>query len=371
MTLLNGLSGKRSNSLAVLGVVFAFLGGAFVLASRSPVPQLETVPSSPQSFAWVSFGQSVGHLTLGSSPDGAFSPDGSEVALANGNEVDLLNLENRAGSKALHIRIPNVNGLNVESANFVAPNRLFLLGTGTLNEKSNHTRLAGWLGFQWDVEQDALFGNLDLLGGGGGYGRPRYLPNTGYLSIYKDSTFTIWNPVNRRGGEIRIPDLTREPHLYAFSPDGHWLLLAQIAASGSPNPIVVRLAEHKLVGVLSGHQGSVLGMAFSRDSSKVVTACKDGKVRIWSVTGWKLMETLAAHAGPVNWAEFSPDGQWVASAGEDHTVRIWSVATGKLIATLREPRLPVLTVAFSPNGSYLAASTQHDVLFWRKTSTGP
>jgi WD40 repeat protein len=368
---LNSLSGKRRDSLAVLCVLFAFLGSAFVLASGSPVPQLETVPSSPQSFTWVNFGRIEGHLALDSSPDGAFAPDSSEVAVASGDRVFLSNLETRGAPKVFQPRVPNLRDLEIESANFVTPDRLFLLGTGVLLEKGKRTRPASMLGFQWDIQQNVLFGNIEVLGGGGGYGRPRYFPSVGYLSLYKDSTFTIWNPANRRGGQIQIPDLTREPRLYTFSPDGHWLMLAQIAASGSPDPIVVRLSEHKFVATLSGHQGSVMGMAFSQDSSKVVTACQDGKVRIWSVAGWKLLETLAGHKGPVHWAEFSPDGQWVASAGEDHTVRIWSVESGKLVQTLRESSSPVLTVGFSPNGTYLAASTANDVLYWQRVSTGP
>jgi WD40 repeat protein len=101
-----------------------------------------------------------------------------------------------------------------------------------------------------------------------------------------------------------------------------------------------------------------------------LTACEDGKVRIYSVGDWKLLQTLSGHQGPVHWAEFSPDGKLAASAGEDKTVRIWSVDDGKLVQTLSESRSPLLTVAFSPNQEYLAASAEQAVLAWKRTPAG-
>jgi WD domain, G-beta repeat len=366
----NKIPERKLGSLPGLWVYLSFLGAVSVLNAGPPVAQVETAPSSSQSFTWVGHGRIDGHLALASSPDGAFAPDSSSLAVANGDKIAMVNLVAGGIDKVLHPKLQNLRDLVIASANFVAPNRLFLLSTGVVYQKGKQAIPSSLLGFQWDVEQDTAFGKVEAIGAHGGFGRPHYFPDIGYLSMYKEGTFIIWNPVNDRGGEIKIPDLTREPNLYAFSPDGHWLLLAQIAASGSPDPVVARLSEHKFVASLPGHQGTVMSMAFSRDSSKVVTACEDGKVRIWSVSDWKLIEALAGHEGPVHWAEFSPDGQWVASAGEDHTVRIWSVDNGKLVQTLRESTSPVLTVGFSPNGSYLAASTEHSVSVWQKTSTG-
>jgi WD domain, G-beta repeat len=351
-------------------LAFFFLGGFSVLPAGPPVSQVETVPATSQSFTWVNKGRIEGHLALNYSPAGAFSPDSSSLAVVNHDKIVMTNLEDGSVVKVLHPQIPNLRDLDIQSANFIAPSTIYLLGTGVLHEKGKAARQTPLLGFQWNTEQDAVVGKVEAFGAGGDVGRPRYFPHIGYLGMYKESAFILWNVTSQRAGEIKIPDLTRQPNLYTFSPDGHWLLLAQIAGSGSPDPVVVRLSEHKFVATLAGHQGTVLGMSFSRDSSEVLTACEDGKIRIWSAPAWRLIETLAGHQGPVRWAEFSPDGQWVASAGEDKTVRIWSVEGGKLVQTLRESEAPIATVSFSPNGSYIAASTEHSVLIWGKTSTG-
>jgi WD40 repeat protein len=285
--------------------------------------------------------------------------------------VDSLSEGKMSIEKVLHPSLKNLSDLDIQSVAFLDANTLFLLGTGIVHDKNKPDHPTPLLGFRWDVQQDALDGTVAMFGSGGGFGRPRYFPRIKYLGMYKDSSFILWSPISRKAMEIKVPELTREPHLYDFSPDGHWLLLAQIAGGGSPNPIVVRLSEQKFVDVLSGFQETVMSMRFSPDSRKLVTASEDGQVRIWSVPDWKLLETLSGHKGPVRWAEFSPDGRWVASAGEDHTVRIWSADDGKPVQTLSESPAPVDTVAFSPDGNYVAATTDDQVLIWKKTPTGP
>ena len=210
---------------------------------------------------------------------------------------------------------------------------------------------------------------MNAIGSGGGFGRPRFFPELGYLCLYKNSNFDLWNPLEARMIRINVPALTQQPRVYAFSRDAKWLLLGQIEMSSSGDPVVVRLSDKQFVDALRGHQGTLLSIAFSRDGNKVATACEDGKVRLFSVTDWKLLATLVGHQGPVHWAEFSPDGNWLASAGEDGTVRIWSAEDGKLIQTLEEMKAPVLTVAFSPNSEYVAASAEQVVQVWQRTRT--
>ena len=365
---------NRVRTCAAGGLALAIILCLAVALHAGPgTSQIEMVPSAQENYVWVNVGNAEGHLASNASPEGAFSPDSSSLALVNKDEVVVESLAgaNITIGKVLRPKIENLRDLDIQSANFLDANTLFLLGTGIVHAKGQTDRPTPLLGILWNIQQDALDGNVAAFGAGGGFGRPRYFPRIKYLGIHKDSSFILWSPVTRKALEIKVPELTREPHLYSFSPDGHWLLLAQIAGGGSPNPLVVELSTSKFVDVLSGNQGTILSMRFSRDGKKLVTASEDGKVRIWSVPGWKLLQTLSGHQGPVRWAEFSPDGQWVVSGGEDQTVRIWSADDGKLVQTLSESRSPVDTVSFSPDGNYVAASTDRNVLIWKKTPTGP
>ena len=333
--------------------------------------QIETVEGPPPQYTWVSHGRVEGHLALAYSPAAAFSPDSATLAVVVEDKVVLMDLGAADVKKALRPHLEGVTDLAIQSANYVAPNRLFLLGSGLFRAKDK--RSAGstpTLGFLWNTDQDSSFGKVNAIAAGGGFTPPRYFPQIGYLAFYKDSNFDLWQPVTGRGGRVTLPSLTRRPNLFEFSPDGHWLLLAQIEASSTSDPTVVELRDHRFVDSLRGHQGTVLSMAFSRDNTKVATACEDGKVRIWSVPGWQLLKTLEGHSGPVHWAEFSPDGTRVVSGGEDTTVRVWSAEEGTLEQTLAESKSPILTVAFSPNGEYIAGSTEDVVLVWQRTVSG-
>jgi len=273
--------------------------------------------------------------------------------------------------KVLKPRIPNVTDLNIRSANFLAMNQLLLLGSGVFSVKGKgpggSTPL---LAFQWDAVEDRLSGKVGAVGGEGGFGPILYFPFIGYLVLYKASNFDLWHPRSGRMGRLTIPDLTQTPNVFTFSPDGHWLLLAQITMSSTPDPVVVQAKQHRFVDTLRGHEGTVLNISFSRDSSKVVTACEDGKLRIFSAPDWKLLHTLTGHHGPVHWAEFSPDGKWLVSAGEDKTARMWSVEDGKLQQTMEDSKDPLLTVSFSPDGEFFAASSERAVLLWKRIVGG-
>jgi WD40 repeat protein len=306
------------------------------------------------------------------SPAGAFSPDSSILAVVSEEKIVLVRVGETKIQKVLKIRIPDITDLNIQSANFLAMNQLLLLGNGVISDKGKGPgRSTPLLAFQWDTIEDRLSDNPKAVGGGGGFAPILYFPHIKCLVLYKASNFDLWDPRSSRMGRLSIPDLTQTPNVIAFSPDGHWVLLAQIAMSSSPDPVVVEAKQHRFVDSLRGHEATVLDISFSPDSTKVVTACEDGKVRIFSAPDWKLLQTLTGHHGPVHWAEFSPDGRWLVSAGEDKTARVWSVEDGKLQETLEESKEPLLTVAFSPNGEYFAASSEKAVLLWKRTVSGP
>jgi WD40 domain-containing protein len=329
--------------------------------------QVETIEGPKPSVVWTGHGNAEGHLALAYSPAGAFSPDSAQLAVVNGSDIALMDLKGQGMAK-VHPLVKGVINLDIESANFLAPGRLLVLCRGEIASRSQggaaHTPE---LALRWDIKTNSQVGPLQSVNAKGEYGMPRWFPDIRYLGMNKENIFELWNPESGAGGKITVPPLTRSARLFAFSPDGRWLLVAQVESSSSPDPIVVRRSDNQFDNALKGHNASVLSLAFSRDSTRVATACEDGKVRIFSTAGWTLEHTLGGHSGPVHWAEFSPDGQWVVSAGEDKTVRVWSASTGELLQTLAESTEPVMSVAFSPDSHIIAASTSNKVLVWQSS----
>ena len=363
--------GSAAARLAACGYgtwcLFLFLPAVIFLHAAILTAQVETVEGPRSAAVWSSHGRVEGHLSLKASAEGAFSPDSSLLAVASEEKLLLMNLSTSDVHKVLKPRLPEIEELEIHSASFVGPHQLFVLANGVFRVKGKAQPFpTPLLAFQWDTADDKQIGKVDAVGAKGGFTPARYFPQIGHLAIYKDGNFDLWNPRTGQGGRITIADLTQIPNIYDFSPDGNWLLLAQIQTSSTADPTVVALKEHKFVDSLRGHTGTVLSLAFSRDSKKVVTSCEDGKVRVFSTGDWKLLQTLTGHSGPVHWAEFSPNGVWIASAGEDQTVRVWSVADGSLLQTLQESQAPVLTVTFSPDSKFIAASSENLVHIWQR-----
>lgn len=101
-------------------------------------------------------------------------------------------------------------------------------------------------------------------------------------------------------------------------------------------------------------QGGVTSVQFSRDNSRVLTACFDTKIRLHGLESGALMKEFKGHASFVNDACFSTDSHHVISASSDGSVRVWSVRTRDCLATIRLRKgadIPCLRIMFNPQNS--------------------
>ena len=85
---------------------------------------------------------------------------------------------------------------------------------------------------------------------------------------------------------------------------------------------------------LSGHEGSVVSVAFSPDGKTVLTGCFDGEdtggsAKLWDAASGKCRATLSGHRVAVLVAALSPDGQTVVPGGWDCTARLWDAAAAR------------------------------------------
>ena len=78
----------------------------------------------------------------------------------------------------------------------------------------------------------------------------------------------------------------------------------------------------------------VTSVAFSQDSSRVVSGSYDKTVRIWNAMTGEMEAKLEGHTSGVMSVAFSQDGSRVVSGSYDKTVRIWNAMTGEMEAKL-------------------------------------
>src|SRR5262249_51406128 len=64
-------------------------------------------------------------------------------------------------------------------------------------------------------------------------------------------------------------------------------------------------------------------VAFSPDSTRVVSAGGDHTLRLWDVAAHEPILVLHGHQGAVTSVAFTPDGSRIVSGSTDGTVRVW------------------------------------------------
>jgi WD40 repeat protein/serine/threonine protein kinase len=154
---------------------------------------------------------------------------------------------------------------------------------------------------------------------------------------------------------------------FPFSRDGTRL----VTACGFGTACVWRTDTRGEAAVLGIHGDGVNSARFSPDGSRVVTASSDGTARIWPNDGKGAPIVLRGHEGKVRTAAFSPDGERVVTGSDDGTARVRRAdGTGQPIV-LRGHGGFVDSVVFSPDGTQVATTSRDGtVRVWRADGSG-
>ncbi len=201
------------------------------------------------------------------------------------------------------------------------------------------------------------------------------------VSGSNDDTLKIWNASD--GRLLRtIPAFT--PGVdgitsVAFSPDGRTII------AGSETRIRIWETETgRHVATLETHEShtgsgphgtqvewccgsEVNSVAFSPGGALIVSAHKDGTIKLWDARKAKLVRTIKSRFPDARRAVFSPDGSLIASGYDESNSRVelWSVRSGKLALTLGEDSDYTHSLSFSSDGKMIVTGhMSDDVKVW-------
>ncbi|KAF9349625.1 hypothetical protein BGX34_001685 [Mortierella sp. NVP85] len=195
-------------------------------------------------------------------------------------------------------------------------------------------------------------------------------------SASSDRTVRVWD-VETGACRLTLTSHNREFSSVVYSPMGNRIALGERMSSVSS--FVSRRCAVRVLDVdageslhdLSGHSGSIWGVAYSPRGGRVASGSGDSTVRIWDVEAGACCRVLTDHGGEVYSVAFSFQGDMIVSAGEDKTVRLWDAESGTCHQIFTGHSRNIRCAVFSPKGDHIASGSDDEtVRLWDVGSGG-
>ncbi|MET0857010.1 MAG: hypothetical protein ABWY27_09705, partial [Telluria sp.] len=160
----------------------------------------------------------------------------------------------------------------------------------------------------------------------------------------------------------------------AFSPDGARLLTAgkdgaaRLSPDGRWRAVIARggvtvTDRHGTAGAWHvDSPGTVLDVAFSPDSSRLVVARNVPIVDVWNPATRQRTGFLVGHRDAVYRAAFNADGSLLATSSADGSALLWDWASARPVAELTGQGGFATALAFSPTGERIAVGGTDNVV---------
>lgn len=148
----------------------------------------------------------------------------------------------------------------------------------------------------------------------------------------------------------------------AFGADGKLLY-----GSGQSGVHVWDAATGERRADLADFEGAVIAIAVHPAGHTLAAACRDGRVRLWSLRSGELVRSLAPPDGTVPSAvALHPRRPLVAAGSSEGQIAVWDLSSGELVETEAGHEGKVHGLVFDAGGKRLASGGQDKTIrLWR------
>ncbi|MDA1050235.1 MAG: hypothetical protein O3C40_07115 [Planctomycetota bacterium] len=156
----------------------------------------------------------------------------------------------------------------------------------------------------------------------------RFSPDSGLLVSGGYRNVKFWSRI-RNAHKLDLAGVESPVKSIAVSPDGKWLAMAE--ESGKLR--LFELPTGSLARTIEAHAGGATSVAFSTDSSKLVSGGQDQSLRVWNVVDGQSAGSIATPA-VVNAVVYAAENSQIATAGADNIIRVWALPDPAAVAAL-------------------------------------
>lgn len=213
-----------------------------------------------------------------------------------------------------------------------------------------------------------------LLGGVDGDDTPlAWSPDSARLALIDDLA-QVWEVAPARLLLTHQSQPVQEGAI-AWSPDGTRLATVVDQDNQQPAVEVWDATSGQTLLTYRGHQGGsflqvIDTLAWSSDSTRLVSGGSDGTAQVWNATSGKRLLTYLGHKtspfATVTSVSWSPDGKRIVSTGSSsRDAQVWDATTGELLlttASLFFDPFSVDVVAWSPDGARIASGGEDNIV---------
>jgi DNA-binding SARP family transcriptional activator/WD40 repeat protein len=251
-----------------------------------------------------------------------FSPDGTLLAVATDEFVDILDARTHKYRRRLVAEPPSASTLiNIPTVlgdvGFSPDSRVLAADAVRSEQRRRSAAIVRWdpqtgkrLGRPQPVARTPEAALVGFIAGG-----TQLVTSSAadHATVIRDAA--TLRPLRRlQGGGTRS----------ALSPDRRIVALG--AADGSVRLLDLQTGNLRVAS--DRHDGAVTDLRFTRDARTLLTAGTDGRLDEWNVAEARRIETFTGHAGTVSRVTIAPDGHSAYSAGRDGTVIAWDLPPG-------------------------------------------
>ncbi len=168
-----------------------------------------------------------------------------------------------------------------------------------------------------------------------------------------DNQVSIWNLDSIDNPTVNRIRHTGDVHSVLFSPDEKL-----IYSGGDDMTPFIEDVTADSYQAMEKHPRQITAMALSSKGDRLVTAARDGKVRVFDTESHELLQTIDAHEKDCLSVRFIPGTNQIITGGYDKTAAIFSIGMGYQVARFAKQEGAVVCVDVSTDGTK-AASIDH------------